>query len=111
MSIQDIQGTADFTRFAIGFDERDRARFHTLIDQVLDSGRWSEADMTARFESAWEAWNGLGSVATSSWTGGALAALHFAGVQGQTVLCPSNTFMATPLAAVHSGAEVQFVDC
>jgi dTDP-4-amino-4,6-dideoxygalactose transaminase len=50
-------------------------------------------------------------VATSSWAGGALAALHFAQVQGETVLCPSNTFMATPLAAIGAGAEVQFVDC
>jgi perosamine synthetase len=27
------------------------------------------------------------------------------------VLCPSNTFMATPLAALNAGAAVQFVDC
>jgi perosamine synthetase len=44
-------------------------------------------------------------------TGAALAALEYAGVRGETVLCPSNTFMATPLAAVHAGAGVQFVDC
>ena len=30
---------------------------------------------------------------------------------GETVLCPSNTFMATPLAALHAGARVEFVDC
>jgi perosamine synthetase len=101
----------DFSRFAIGFDHRDRERLHTLIDEVLDSNRWSEADMTARFEAGWEAWNELPAVAVSSWAGGAMAALHFAGVQGETVLCPSNTFMATPLAAIRSGAEVQFVDC
>jgi perosamine synthetase len=101
----------DFSRFAIGFDHRDRERLHTLIDEVLDSNRWSEADMTARFEAGWEAWNELPAVAVSSWAGGALAALHFAGVEGETVLCPSNTFMATPLAAIRSGAEVQFVDC
>ncbi|HET8976561.1 MAG TPA: DegT/DnrJ/EryC1/StrS family aminotransferase [Solirubrobacteraceae bacterium] len=105
------QTTPDFARFAIGFDERDRARFHALIDEVLDSGRWSEADMNARFEAAWEAWNEVPAVALGGWTGGALAALHFAGVQGETVLCPSNTFMATPLAAIRAGAEVQFVDC
>lgn len=40
-----------------------------------------------------------------------MAALDFAGVRGGTVLCPSNTFMATPLAALAAGAEVQFVDC
>jgi perosamine synthetase len=101
----------DFARFAIGFDRRDRARLHALIDEILDSNRWSEAEMVARFEAAWEAWNGIPAVALSSWSGGALAALHFAGVQGETVLCPSNTFMATPLAAVRSGATVAFVDC
>ncbi len=103
--------TPDFARFAIGFDPRDRARLHALIDEVLDSGRWSEASMTERFEAAWEGWNGTPAVAMSSWTGGAMAALHFAQVRGETVLCPSNTFMATPLAAIRAGAEVQFVDC
>ncbi|HEY8624373.1 MAG TPA: DegT/DnrJ/EryC1/StrS family aminotransferase [Solirubrobacteraceae bacterium] len=107
----DPQSVPDYARFAIGFDHRDRARLHELIDDVLDSNRWSEADMVSRFEGAWEAWNALPAVALGSWAGGALAALHFACVQGETVLCPSNTFMATPLAAIRSGAEVQFVDC
>jgi len=106
------QSPPDHSRFAIGFDHRDRARLHELIDAVLDSERWSEAEMTERFERAWQEWNGLGAVALSSWSGGALAALDFAGVgPGDLVLCPSNTFMATPLAALHRGAEVQFVDC
>jgi dTDP-4-amino-4,6-dideoxygalactose transaminase len=105
------QSLPDYARFAIGFDHRDRDRLHALIDEVLDSNRWSEAGMTARFESAWQTWNGAPAVAVSSWAGGALAALHFAGVEGETVLCPSNTFMATPLAAVRSGARVEFVDC
>jgi dTDP-4-amino-4,6-dideoxygalactose transaminase len=105
------QRVPDYARFAIGFDQRDRARLHALIDDVLDSNRWSEADMTARFEAAWEAYHDAPAVALSSWAGGALAALHFAGVEGETVLCPSNTFMATPLAAIRSGAEVRFVDC
>jgi perosamine synthetase len=108
----DAQTTPDYARFAIGFDPRDRARLHQLIDEVIDSNRWSEATMTERFEQAWEAWNELPAVAMSSWAGGAMAALHFAGVgPGDTVLCPSNTFMATPLAAIRAGAEVQFVDC
>jgi len=104
--------TPDYRSFAIGFDHRDRARLHALIDEVLDSERWSEASMVGRFEAAWEAWNEAPAVALSSWAGGAMAALHFAGVgSGDTVLCPSNTFMATPLAAIRAGAAVQFVDC
>jgi perosamine synthetase len=105
------QSVPDHARFAIGFDHRDRARLHALVDEVLDSERWSEGAMVERFESAWEQYNLAPAVAVSSWAGGALAALDFAGVQGETVLCPSNTFMATPLAAVRAGAEVQFVDC
>ncbi|HLY51289.1 MAG TPA: DegT/DnrJ/EryC1/StrS family aminotransferase [Solirubrobacteraceae bacterium] len=105
------ESAPDFSRFAIGFDHRDRARLHELIDQVLDSEQWSEGAMAARFEAAWEDWNELPAVSLSSWAGGALAALDFAGVRGQTVLCPSNTFMATPLAALNAGARVEFVDC
>ncbi len=101
----------DFSRFAIGFDDRDRARLHALIDEVLDSGHWSEGTMNQRFEAAWERWNCVPAVAVSSWSGAALAALDFADVSGQTVLCPSNTFMATPLAGIRAGARVEFVDC
>jgi dTDP-4-amino-4,6-dideoxygalactose transaminase len=106
-----IESVPDFSRFSIGFDDRDRARLHALIDEVLESGRWSEGPMNERLEAAWADWNGAPAVALSSWAGGALAALDFIGVQGQTVLCPSNTFMATPLAALRAGADVQFVDC
>jgi dTDP-4-amino-4,6-dideoxygalactose transaminase len=106
----DVSSPPDLGRFGIGFDERDRARLHELWDEVITSQRWSEGPLTERFEAAWSAWNGLGAVATSGWTGAAMAALEFAGVRGETVLCPSNTFMATPLAAVHAGAQVAFVD-
>ena len=105
------ESAPEFSRFAIGFDQRDRARLHELIDEVLDSGQWTEGAMVSRFEAAWSAWNELPAASFSSWAGGALAALDFAGVQGQTVLCPSNTFMATPLAAIRAGATVEFVDC
>jgi dTDP-4-amino-4,6-dideoxygalactose transaminase len=75
------------------------------------SERWSEGELTERFESAWGDLHGLGSAATGGWTGAALAALDFAGVNGEKVLCPSNTFMATPLSIIHSGGEPVFVDC
>src|SRR5690242_17081978 len=67
--------------------------------------------MNERFEHAWSAWNGLPAVAVSGWLGGALAALRYAEVDGHTVLCPSNTFMATPLAIRAAGGRPVFVDC
>ena len=103
--------TPDFQRFAIGFDERDRTRLHELWDGIIDRGQWSEGECTREFEQAWGQWNGLDAVAFSGWTGAALAALTWAKVAGEVVLCPSNTFMATPLAALHLGARVEFVDC
>jgi perosamine synthetase len=101
----------DLGRFAIGFDDRDRERVHALWDEVFASQRWTEGPLTERFEAAWAAWNGLDAVAFHGWAGAAMAALSFAGVRGETVLCPSNTFMATPLAALNMGASVEFVDC
>ena len=106
-----IETETDIARFAIGFDHRDRARLHELWEQALDSERWSDGPITEAFETAWAGWNGLPAVATSSWSGSALAALEYAGVRGETVLCPSNTFMATPLAILAAGGRVEFVDC
>jgi dTDP-4-amino-4,6-dideoxygalactose transaminase len=102
---------ADIQRFAIGFDPGDRERIHALWDEVIDSQQWTQGEMTRRFEAAWGAWNGADAVATGGWTGAALAALEYAGVRGEAVLCPSNTFMATPLTIVGAGGRPVFVDC
>src|SRR3954447_10985723 len=101
----------DLHRFSIGFDRRDRARLHELWDEVIDSEQWSHGAMNDRFEEAWAAWNQAGAVALASWSGGALAALEYAGVRGEAVLCPSNTFMATPLAILAARGRPVFVDC
>jgi dTDP-4-amino-4,6-dideoxygalactose transaminase len=102
---------ADHSNFAIGFDRRDLPRLHELWDEIVLAERWSEGEMISRFEAAWSELHGLSSVATGGWSGAALAALDFAAVRSEKVLCPSNTFMATPLAIIHSGAEPVFVDC
>ena len=101
----------DFDTFAIGFDHRDRSRLRALWDEALDAEVWSEGPLTRAFEESWAAWNGAQGVAMNGWTGAALAALEFFDVRGRTVLCPSNTFMAAPLAIQHAGARVEFVDC
>lgn len=97
--------------FAIGFDQRDRDRAHAFWDGIFERQQWSGGPLTDAFEAAWGEWNGLPAVAMSSWTGAALAALNFFEVRDKTVLCPSNTFMATPLAVEAAGGRVAFVDC
>lgn len=101
----------DPSQFSIGFDRRDLPRLQELWEGIVDSQRWSEGENTEGFERLWAEWNGCGAVAFSGWTGAALAALEYAGVRGEKVVCPSNTFMATPLAVQACGGEVVFADC
>jgi len=98
-------------QFTIGFDKRDVATLHKHWDRIIQDQRWSEGYFTSAFEDKWSGYVDRVSVAMSSWGGAALAALEFFQVKGKTVLCPSNTFMATPLSVVKAGARVEFVDC
>ena len=67
--------------------------------------------MTGRFEEAWAAWNGAGAVATGRGRAARWRRSSSPSVRGEAVLCPSNTFMATPLAILAAGGRPVFVDC
>ncbi len=97
--------------FRIGFDARDKARVFKYWNEIFSEQRWSHARFTQQFEEKWAEWNGLASVAFNSWAGGALASMEYFDLRGKKVLCPTNTFMATPLAIEKAGAEVVFADC
>jgi perosamine synthetase len=98
-------------KFTIGFEKEDTDQLHEYWSQIINAQQWSEGRFTKSFEDKWSEYNKLHSVAFSSWGGAALAALEFFNVAGKTVLCPSNTFMATPLSVIKAGANVEFVDC
>ena len=97
--------------FTIGFETEDKKRLYKMWDEIIESHKWSEGKFTKIFEEKWSIYNDTDSVAFSSWGGAALAALEFFNVRGKTVLCPSNTFMATPLSVIKAGGMVEFVDC
>ncbi|MBI3298561.1 MAG: DegT/DnrJ/EryC1/StrS family aminotransferase [Elusimicrobia bacterium] len=105
------QTVPDFASFKIGFDLRDKPKVFSYWEDIFASQKWSEAKYTELFEQKWGAWNGLPSVATSSWAGGAVIALEYFKVKGRKVLVPTNTFMATALAVRKAGGEVVFGDC
>src|SRR2546427_12646325 len=105
-----ITNLADFQNFAIGFDPRDKKRVFEYWDEIFSNQRWTEGRFTRLFEEKWSAWNGVQAVATSSWAGAAMACMEYFGLAGKTILCPTNTFMATPLAAMKSNAKVVFGD-
>ena len=101
---------SEVSKFTIGFDHRDREKAHKMWDEIFDTQQWSEGKYTKEFESLWSDWNNLDSVAFSSWAGGAMSILDYIDVKDEVVLCPSNTFMATPLSVINSGGKVRFVD-
>lgn len=98
-------------KFTIGFEKGDLKRLHDFWDDIVQTQQWTEGKYTTMFEEKWSEYNQLDSISFSSWTGAAMAVLDFFDVRGKTVLCPSNTFMATPLSAIKAGAHVEFVDC
>lgn len=98
-------------KFTIGFDKDDLPKLHANWDKIIETNQWSEGQFTKLFEEKWSTYNDCPSVAFSSWGGAALAALEYFNLKGKTVLCPSNTFMATPLSVIKAGGNVEFVDC
>lgn len=98
-------------KFTIGFEKEDLKTLHQYWDEIITVQQWSEGKFTKMFEEKWSLYNNAESVAFSSWGGAALAALKFFGVKDKVVLCPSNTFMATPLSVIKAGGKVEFVDC
>lgn len=98
-------------KFTIGFEREDIKKLHRYWDEIIVAQKWSEGKFTQMFEEKWSEYNNAQSVAFSSWGGAALAASEFFNIRGKTALCPSNTFMATPLSVIKAGGNVEFVDC
>lgn len=98
-------------KFTIGFEKEDTKLLHKCWDEIIETQKWTEGRFTVLFEDKWSVHNGLFSVVFSSWAGAAMAVLDYFNLREKTVLCPSNTFMATPLSVIKAGGKVEFVDC
>jgi len=96
----------------IPFESSYRKKYFELLNEVFDSDFLSEGRMVEKFEERFGRYVGdLKAAAVSNCGMGLLSVLEFLGVRGHEVIVPTNTFMATPLAARHAGAEVVYADC
>lgn len=98
-------------KFNIGFEKEDKNKLFSYFSEIIEANKWSEGKFTELFEKKWEQWNNCYAVAFASWTGAALAALEYYKLRKKTILCPANTFMATPLVNLYLRCNVEFVDC
>ncbi len=94
-------------KFTIGFEKEDTRKLHEYWDDIIENQQWPEGKFTGKFEEKWSEYNQLHSVAFSTWSEAALAVLEFFNVKEKTVLCTSNTFMATPLSVIKTGGKVE----
>lgn len=78
---------------------------------ILKSGHLTMSKNVENFEKQFASWNHSAyALGTNSGTSSLEIPLRAIDVRNKVVICPSNTYMATPLAAIHAGAKVCFVD-
>ena len=81
------------------------------VKEILKSGYLTMGSKVKKFEEEFS--NFVGSkyaIAVNSGTSSLEIPLRTLGVNNKTVIVPTITFMATPLAVIHAGAKVVFVD-
>ncbi|MCH7655871.1 MAG: DegT/DnrJ/EryC1/StrS family aminotransferase [Chloroflexi bacterium] len=95
----------------IPFDGDDRRFLQEGWEGVLDSGQLTLSKHTQEFEEAFREFSGTKyAVAVNSATAALEVILRALDVQDASVIVPTNTFLATALAAVHAGNRVIFAD-
>ncbi len=82
------------------------------IIEVLKSGYLTMGEKVAQFEKNFAQFIGTKyAIATNNGTSSLEIVLRTVGIEGATVIIPSNTFMATATVVVHAGGRVVFTDC
>ncbi|MBI3698694.1 MAG: DegT/DnrJ/EryC1/StrS family aminotransferase [Acidobacteria bacterium] len=95
----------------IPFEEPDIRFLSSGLSEILSSGSLTMGPYTSRFEEMFAAFSGARfAVSCSNGTSALELILRGLGVEGQSVIVPTNTFLATALAVLHSGNRVIFAD-
>jgi dTDP-4-amino-4,6-dideoxygalactose transaminase len=95
----------------IPFSDESTRFIHEGIDQILASGYLTQGPQTARWEQMFAEFTGAKhAVACSNGTAALELILRGLGIEGRSVIVPTNTFLATALAAMHAGNRVVFAD-
>lgn len=96
----------------IPFSEEDKFFINQKIGEILDSGILTMGKYTQEFEELFCQFVGSKyAVATSNCTVALEIIIRSLGIEGKSIIIPTNTFMATAYAVMQSGNKVAFADC
>ena len=95
----------------IFFPEEDRKVLVKQIDEILNSGQLTLGKYGQEFEQNFAGYiETKYAVAVNSGTSALEIILRALDIKAHSVIVPTNTFFATPLAVLHAGGEVIFAD-
>lgn len=95
----------------IAFGEEDREFLHAGLEEILGSGQLTQGQYVSRFEEMFAEFAGCQyAIACSNGTAALEIIIRALGIEGQSILVPSNTFVASAFAVTHTGNQVIFVD-
>ncbi len=93
------------------YTKNERSYISRGLQEILNSGFLTMSKKVTHFEELFAKFIGTKfAVAVNSGTSALEIPLRALGVKGKSIIIPTNTFMATPLAALHAGAKVVFAD-
>jgi len=95
----------------IPFSPEDKEFITSTISDVLSSGMLTMGQYTKEFEDLFKKFVGSKyAVATNSCTSALEIIVRALKIEGKSIIVPTNTFLATALAPMHSGNKVIFAD-
>ncbi|MBN2187341.1 MAG: DegT/DnrJ/EryC1/StrS family aminotransferase [Dehalococcoidia bacterium] len=95
----------------IHFPEEDKAYISDKVEEILSTGQLTLGKYGREFEEEFARYVGTKyAVAVNSGTSALEIILRILGVQGRSVIVPTNTFFATPASVLHAGGKVIFAD-
>lgn len=97
--------------FSFDLTEEEVERFKSGAAEIIRSGRLILGEYTKRFEAAFASFIGVKhAVSVNSGSSALEFLLRIKGVEGRTVLVPTNTNFATVAAVIRAGGDVKYLD-
>ena len=95
----------------LNYSKSEKQFISSGVQEILSSGFLTMSKKVEHFEQLFAKFvKTKYAVAVSSGTSALEIPLRALNVKGKSIIIPTNTFMATPLAAIHAGAKVIFSD-